>query len=330
MEFGENKILVSSFSNFIVRIFVVGYKNKGESNVILFFDQDKVVFSAIVDCYKMNDKNLTIEILKKYGVKKLDFACWTHPHDDHSPGFDDVVLAYSGPQTIVYHPGFRFENFDPQILKSECTSANNVYSNLASLNRKKPYKGSLLQCIDTIPNHRNSYDYILVDKDDNKKEVVFGFLTPFKQFVCQYGYLKCKQKLSNVNDLSISFVMSVDKYDFFFGGDTELKNAAMISEKCVSNMRWVKVPHHCSDGAEIIANRLDDEQFDCAASTVFSPKLPLSTIQDIYKSKGRLFMTQLNSNPSLKDYGIVQFDYRFGKDKIKISTTLYDNAYEYK
>ena len=326
---GESSIQISSFSNFLVRIFVVGYKNEGEANVILFFDQTKVVFSAIVDCYKKDGLNLTSEILDKYNVKELDFACWTHPHDDHSPGFDEVVLAHAGKNTIVYHPGFRFSNFDPQILKSECKSAQDVYKKLAKLNRKKIYKGSLLQCIDTIPRNRNTLDYVLVDESGVKKEALFTFLTPFKANVYQYGFLRCKKKLTSVNDLSISFVMSLDKYDFFFGGDTESKNANMICDKDVSDMRWVKVPHHCSDGAQSIADRLDKDQLDCAASTVYSPQLPLPIIQNIYKSKGHLFMTQLNGDPNLKDYGIIQFDYRFGKDKIKISTTLYDNAYEY-
>lgn len=324
---GPIKIPISSFENFIVRIFVVGYKNEGEACVILFFDYERILLSMIVDCYKKDDLIMTAKILDKYGVKKIDLACWTHPHDDHSPGFDDVVGKYSDEKTIVYHPGFKFKNFDPEILRKECTSSKTVFENLKKLNQN--YNGNLLHCIDVDPANDNSRRYLFV-AGNVEKELEFCFLTPFKEFVCQYDYIKNEKKVINVNDFSISFIMSLDKYVFYFGGDAENQNAQKISDDDVFDMRWVKVPHHCSLGGKSIADRLDENMLDCAASTVYSPQLPKTTIQNIYKSKGRLFMTQKNAGDIFSDFGIIQFDYLFENDRIKIIPTLYNNATEYR
>ena len=93
----SRSIFVSSFANFKVRIYVIGYRNIGESIVVFMIDDnkgvDKVVFSMIIDCYKKGDLNIAMDLLKKHGVSELDFAIWTHPHDVHSPGFDEIIYG---------------------------------------------------------------------------------------------------------------------------------------------------------------------------------------------------------------------------------------------
>lgn len=325
----NNEIHISSFSNFLVRIFVIGYKNEGESNVVLFFDGDNVVFSMIIDCFKKENLNLASDLLVKYGVKKLDLAFWTHPHDDHSPGFDDIISNFLSPKTIVYFPRFLFPNFTPGVLKSECAAAQKVYSNLEQINKGRSFRNPLLRTIDVNPGDTNFREYVLLDDEGHQKDFVIEFLTPIRPYIEQFGYLGCQEKLVDVNELSISFVMSLDSYDFYFGGDAEKKHVNVIDPTRIANMKWVKVPHHCSKNAKFIARNLVKGYFVCAVSTVFSPQLPKVDVQNEYKSKGRLFMTQLNTNPSLSEYGIVQFDCKFEQDKVKISPILYGNAYEY-
>ncbi len=325
----NNEIHVSSFSNFIVRIFVIGYKNEGESNVILFFDGNNVVFSMLVDCFKKDNLNVASDLLKKYGVKKLDIAFWTHPHDDHSPGFDDIVSDFLSSKTIVYFPRFEFPNFNPQILKSCCVAAQRVSNNLEQINKKRSKKNPLLRRVDVNPGDNYSRDFILIDDATHKtKEFIIRFLTPIRPYIEQFGFQGCPEKLTDINELSISFTMSLDSYIFYFGGDAEKKHVNLIEPTEIAKMRWVKVPHHCSENSKKITRYLT-KNFNCAASTVYSPQLPKVNIQNEYKKKGRLFMTQLDGRPNLNDYGIVEFDYRFEKDRIIISPILYGNAYEY-
>ena len=325
----KDKIHISSFSNLTIKIFVIGYKNKGEANLVIFLDDDKAVFSMIIDCYEKDDLNLTQDILKSYKIENLDFACWTHPHDDHSPGFSKVISQCLGKKTRVYLPDFQIERIDEDVLKNESISAKDELTGLEMLAKGRSLHNPLLLKIDVNVGDENKHLYTLVDQFGNEKPIYIHFLTPFKHYLDNYGFQTKNCKIKNLNELSISFILSVDDYKFYFGGDTEGKHANLINDDDIAGIRWVKVPHHCSNGGKSLAKRLAGDRLDCAASTVFSPQLPIPNVQKIYKNKCRLFMTQLNESWHLSDYGVIQFDYRFEKDKVKISIKLFDNACEY-
>lgn len=325
----KNRIHISSFSNLTIRIFVIGYKNEGEANLVIFLDGDKAVFSMIIDCFEQEGLNLTQDILNLYKIKSLDFACWTHPHDDHSPGFGKVVSQCLGEKTRVYLPDFKIERIDEEVLKRESTSAKEVLKDLEELAKGRSLHNPLLLRINVNVGDENKHHYTLVDQFGNEKPVYIQFFTPFKHYIDNYGFRTDDCKIKNLNELSISFVLSVDNYKFYFGGDTEGKHANLIHDDDIADIRWVKVPHHCSNGAKKLAKRLATGRLDSAASTVFSPQLPIPDVQKIYKNRCRLFMTQLNESRPWGDYGIIQFDYRFEIDKVKISIKLFDNACEY-
>ena len=63
---------VSSFENLIVSIFVIGYKNIGESIVVLFRDicdgSEKIIMSMVIDSYEKEDFNMIRKVLSKYHV----------------------------------------------------------------------------------------------------------------------------------------------------------------------------------------------------------------------------------------------------------------------
>ena len=334
----SRSVFVSSFANFKVRIYVIGYRNIGESIVVFMIDDnkgvDKVVFSMIIDCYKKGDLNIAMDLLKKHGVSELDFAIWTHPHDDHSPGFDEIISSFASSKTKVFLPRFEFENFDPGVLTKKCKRANLVSKALLAIEKNKFGKNGLLHPIYTDPDYPFAPQIIFVDEHSDppiSKLCTFYFLTPVTKLIEPYTFIGNPEKIHEVNELSISFVMSLDGYEFYFGGDSENEHVKKIKKEDVANMRWVKVPHHCSDGAFYIADALDKDRFDFAVSTVYGSKLPMKPIQDIYKNKGMLFMTQLRGASKLIDYGVVQFDYhQFDQSKIKVETTLYGNADQYK
>ena len=93
----KKEITFTSFENLVLSIYLVGYKNIGESIVVLFHDAGKEekepVFSFVVDSYKKDDLFLTKKILDDNEVKGLDIVCWTHPHRDHTPGIDEIVVT---------------------------------------------------------------------------------------------------------------------------------------------------------------------------------------------------------------------------------------------
>ncbi|MBR3519763.1 MAG: hypothetical protein IKN77_06580 [Paludibacteraceae bacterium] len=327
---------ISSFDNLIVSLFVIGYKNIGESIVVLFRDKtnegEKVVMSMVVDSYETKELKLVNEVLKKHNVQNLDFVCWTHPHWDHSPGIDELIKKMFHNDIVIFTPKFYYPNLTSDLLRGESERADEIFSNIWKLVEKHPNIKEIWRTISANGDcFTNTYPMCISPNDDNEyKELIFHFLTPLGYRTDKYA-IKGNQ-FSKPNELSVSFVMSIDGYDFYFGGDAENEHVMGIDTETIKNMRWIKVPHHCSNGAINIANNLGP-QFDYAASTVYkSSGLPNKDVQNIYAKAGSLHMTQLEELGDYYldyEYGIVQYDYHFKKNEAFVDITTYGNAGQY-
>ena len=80
-----SKIRLYSNSLFF-EVYLIGYNSQGESILFFLRTDEGVIYSGVVDCYTYKSINKTIDLLKKENIEKIDFLCWTHPHDDHSLG----------------------------------------------------------------------------------------------------------------------------------------------------------------------------------------------------------------------------------------------------
>lgn len=327
---------VSSFEHLIVSIFVIGYKNIGESIVILFRDVlnndiGRVIMSMVIDSYEKKELNLTRKILSKYHVERLDFVCWTHPHCDHSPGIDSLIKDMFHDNIVIFSPKFYYGNLTADILKSECSRTPEIFDNIWKLVSEHPNYSEIWRTISANGDATHPYQLQLLTKDGiYNKDVCFYFLTPIGSRTDRFA-IKGNQ-FNSPNELSVSFVMSIDGYDFFFGGDTENEHANSINTEIIQDFRWIKVPHHCSLGAKFIADHLGPK-FDYAASTVYtSSSLPKEEIQNIYATVGNLHMTQLKENKNYKlqhEYGIIQYDYHFTNNETIVNINTYGNAGPY-
>jgi len=327
---------VSSFDNLIVSLFVIGYKNIGESIIVLFRDKtdegEGVIMSMVIDSYETRELKLVYEVLKKYNVQKLDFVCWTHPHWDHSPGIDKLIKKMFHDDIVIFSPKFYYPNLTSDLLKDESKKADEIFSNIWKLVEKHPNIKEIWRTISANGDYiTNVYPmHILSNDDTDSKELFFRFLTPLGYRTDEYA--TGGKQFSKPNELSISFVMSLNDYDFYFGGDTENEHVMGIDAEIIKNMRWIKVPHHCSNGAINIANNLGP-RFDYAASTVYKLSgLPNKAVQNIYAKAGSLHMTQLEEVGDYHleyEYGIIQYDYHFKKNEAFVDITTYGNAEQY-
>ena len=217
------------------------------------------------------------------------------------------------------------------LLKSESLKTPEIFDNIWNQVKDHPNFSEIWRTISANGDATHPYQLQLITKDGSShKDVCFFFLTPIGSRTDVFA-TKGKQ-FGKPNELSVSFILSVDGYDFFFGGDTENEHAAEISKEIVRGMRWIKVPHHCSLGAKIIADRVGP-QFDYAASTVYkSSDLPKENVQNIYAKAGSLYMTQLEENDDYKllyEYGVIQFDYHFSDAETIVDISTYGNAGQY-
>lgn len=325
----KKKIEISSCADMIVSIFVVGYKGQGESIVVLFRDAAKVAFSMVIDCYEVKDYNITKSILKKYGVKSLNVMCWTHPHWDHTKGIDGLFETYFGDDTIVFFPQYYFGDHKKSLLQKQCLQAPAIFDKIWDKVKDLPDRHNRFRTISGYGDKTNLYPMLLsfADKLTQDRMVCFYFLTPSCDLLNEYA-IEDKDS-GKPNEFSISFMMSIDGYGFFFGGDVENESADNIENSIVEEFRWIKVPHHCSSGAKSIAERLGPK-VDFSVSTVHNPSgLPHKDIQNIYAQQDRLLhMTELVAEKK-KKYGVVQYDYRFNDKEIVVDLTTYANAGRY-
>lgn len=285
----------------------------------------------VIDSYEKEGLNLIRKILSKYDVDKLDFVCWTHPHYDHSPGIDTLIRDMFHDDIVIFSPKFYYGNLMPDMLKSECAKTPDIFNNIWNLIEKHPNFSQIWRTISANGDATHQYPMQLLTKDGTcQKDINLYFLTPLGSKTDIYA-IKGKE-FSKPNELSVSFVLSIDGYDFFFGGDTENDHANGIDNNIIQDMRWIKVPHHCSLGAKSIADSLGPK-FDYAASTVYtSSSLPREEIQELYAQAGTLHMTQLKENDNYKlssEYGIIQYDYHFANSETVVDIITYGNAGQY-
>lgn len=324
-------IHISSFSNFKISIFLIGYKNIGESIVVLFkdclTDPARVFFSFVVDSYKNANIFVTKKILEDNHVTSLDMVYWTHPHKDHTPGIDTIVETFFKSEMVFFQPKYYFGNIQKDLLKDESEFTEDANSVLDEFLKSKDKDYANRRTVIGEGDMTHNYPIKMLAADGTSKELIFFFLTPIGRFIDKYSIRG--NEISRPNDLSISFVMSVDGYDFYFGGDAEKDHVNNIEKESIRGMRWIKVPHHCSKGGRFICDNLGP-RFDFAASTVYSSSgLPSDEIQNLYAAKGHLFMTQLKNEENVRDYGVVEFDYCFRDEDILVNIHTYGNAGEY-
>lgn len=326
MRYSNRTICLSSIDNLILKIYVIGYKNIGEALLILFIDKkdNNVVFSIVVDCYEVDDFNITDKYLEKYGVKKLDLICWTHPHTDHSLGLDKIIKKYYDENMLIFLPELYFGKFSEDVLQKESAKTEEIHKNIVNSIKLK-------ENIRYISANADLSCAYLIDikgvEDTSIKYMNLYFLTPVSSLINYYALYG--KSFSKPNNLSISFVMSLDGYNFYFGGDTENPHISYIPKEIIKQFRWIKVPHHCSLGARHIADHLGTN-LDFSASTVFySRKLPVKYIQELYKNSSRLFMTQKEQDQANSHYGVIEFIYLFSRDSIECQVNTYGNAHEY-
>lgn len=326
MRYPNKTINLSSFNNLILKIYVIGYKNIGEAILVLFIDKkdNSVALSLVIDCYEIEEFNITDLYLKKHGAKYIDLICWTHPHTDHSIGLDKLIKNYYNDSMLIFLPDFYHGKFAQDILRDEAAKTVKIHSTIIdSVKFKKN-----LMFISANADLGKSYSIDLKSLENGSvKYLDLYFLTPVNSLLNSYATFG--RTFNKPNNLSISFIMSLDEYNFFFGGDTEAPHANRIPSEIIKQFRWIKIPHHCSFGAKHIAENLGDN-LDFSASTVFySRNLPVKDIQDLYSDRSRLFMTQKEPDQKDSNYGVIEFIYLFSSNYIECQTNTYGNAYEY-
>lgn len=305
-------------SGFHVKVFVIGYGCFGESTLVLFLDGGVVFFSIVIDCYHYKEDranftlliNKTADILDDYHVGRLDVLCWTHPHDDHSKGFPRLISKYCDGATRVVFPMYVQDN-KADIVKYGVVSK----CNLDFIFQKNKEHKALAHPIGVADFRENVIEEFQVNEifsSDELAHVRISAITPISSRLSEYVN---DSLCSDPNELSISVVLDINGYGFFFGGDTKNNHIELARHALIKQCRFVKIPHHSSPTADKLMSYLPTE-LDAICTTVFKwgkSNLPNeSVIQQYHQFNADIYSTNSHLG-STYPIGIIEYDYDFSR-----------------
>ena len=290
----SNIFLKNPVDSFIINVYTIGYKSKGESIYISFESENKEFFyDVLIDCYK-TDVNISKEILDIVKInKKIDCICLTHYHDDHFLGLNEIIDEYSKKGTKVLVPDVDCESS----LSEEAVSMRNEIAEIVKYGRTK--KGTVKK-ISEPQNIVN--DSILT----NDKKIEFGILaiSPISKITMRNVGRKPEQ--IEQNDYSISLLIYLDDLRFLFTGDIMNNTINELNENYKVN--YLKIPHHCSKDSNKLLKKIDtNEHTVCVATNYQASGLPNVEMLNNYKDiTDELYITKNGSND---DFGIIHTKY---------------------
>lgn len=255
--------------NLFLTIYLIGYSDEGESILFTITSKkpgDRLFYIGIIDSYAKNNINITIELLEKlankYNTKnkKVDFLCWTHPHDDHTKGMAKIIKKYCDSTTLIATPDVFYMK---EILSDE---SKKVIECIFNRNHKKRVENRMKLKVLT---DENRLQIINIGEGNNKLQMVIENYGP-------YPNIACMQNLDTIdlNKLSTSLMITFNGLNVFLGGDAQNMNIKSFNN-LPDRINLIKIPHHTSLTSNHLTNLLNKvELAEIACTTIFNNKLP--------------------------------------------------------
>lgn|GEM_PF-6229720 len=299
---------VENINEITLDVFTIGYSEKGESQVILLYDniKNQCLFCFVIDCYSTATFHKTKDILDQYNISNIDYFIWTHTDEDHSVGIDILVDNYCSAKTNFYLPeGVDGSGSD---VFSYSDDIKNCLEKINSLNKNQNYSVHTL----TLPTGGNLEIARKTIKEE-KTTKQFNFqvfcVAPFSAIIRRRKLAKeAGVTHINANDFSIATVFKVGELSLLFSGDIENQTINLIPDYHFEGLSYVKTPHHTSNTStkllDKIGNSFDGIKIPTAVTTTYKVfNLPKSELIEEY----RKFVTSFNSTGrGTEGYGCVK------------------------
>ena len=310
-------ISISDRRNLLIKVYVIGYSNRGESICILFLDagyDNKVLYSIVIDSFKYKGLNETVEILNQCGIdkEKLNMLVWSHPDYDHTYGINEIINKFCNENTMVILPyDLNGEVWNNVKYNRE---DKNIVQNILKLTRRK-YKSHETTC---VPEKMFVPFKNLVFND------LIGDLSATIQAVSPHGsrinYLLESHSEIHKNDLSLCLQIDIGneyKYSLVFLSDIENDGIEMLYPKCYESPVFIKIPHHASSTSNKFCNMISslEEKPYIACTTIYkSQKLPEKELLKEYRKNVRQVDCTGFSRSGKQNYGLIEYTFDFYND----------------
>lgn len=294
-----------------IDIHCIGKNPRGEGIVFVVRKNNYVIYSAIID------QNIDKKFLKNKGIEKLDLICWTHPHDDHTEGLKDTINKYTSSKTKILVPN-GISDFRKYMSK-KCKSA---YRPIRRINRRNSKKnGEYVEV--------NSYtvmEYTYVDKSGKNLNIKINSLAPISSRINNIR----NNKNSNLNELSVCLLISVNDICFLFASDiyNNVINDMSIDVEKFKNIIYYKIPHHGSEKSNYLLDSIPlSDNNRIAVSTIYKnngqDKTPSINLLNKYIEKGiKVYCTSesyMKNTEERYNFGIVSI-------RIQMENTMQEKA----
>ena len=308
---------------------LIGYKEKGECILFFLKADGNIIYSGLVDCFVNEKEYVVSDLLVTEHVSRLDFVCWTHPHDDHTVGLDKIVNDFCDEKTL-----FWMSPFISKDVKMCSAEARQLYDSLFEILESKKKKRMTI---------REASDAKILEKFQcYGNSVVNPYIFEIRSFAPDSNLLaslKIKDRFDMGNIYSIGLIINVGHFYIILAGDVENRTIKCIPDfslDIANQIDYIKIPHHSSLTASGFVDRLNDLDITApavATTTVYRiHKLPNKEILKKYAiwgpnveiySTGNVENAQLDMN----EHGIIKTTFDIlARNEIPIKTYLAGNA----
>lgn len=317
-------IFLNNLVEFKMYLYIIGYKNKGESIIFILREKNEIYFSSIIDSYKRSDCEIIKKILEEeHKLEKFNYIFWTHPHEDHSTGLEEIVANYSNEKTVFITPQYvelskkNLNAKEKQVLKKMIKNAG-----------KYKYQKTFVN--DGGENLIFEQDFISISEGQR-----FSFT--IKSLAPHSGVLEEIRKKSKrkVNDFSICLKFELSSkelgvsYSILLTGDIENKTIELLNKKKLKEINLLKIPHHASATSDILAEKIENDtpnQMIACTTSYKTGNLPKrEVLQNYLKNYEDIIILGKEKEDNDCDYGVLTLE----GDLKKFEMTYYlDGLYE--
>ena len=302
---------------------IIGYHNQGESIVFFVRTDGYIAYAGLVDCYKTKDINVVKMLLEKEQIKKLDFVCWTHPHDDHTVGMDEIWDEYCTDETCFYCTDI--VTADPDLYSEEALEVFGKITDIHKLHKKK----------------KTDITYV-TDFKQLERLMCVGNAMQYEFKICSFapksamlGEREISNKEEQGNIYSVGLYLFLGEYSVMLAGDVENQTLRRIKDDDMEYpVDYIKIPHHGSVSASFLPDKLKNLEIlaPSIATTTLSRRqgLPQKEIIENYFKWGcqEIYATGNieNHNSYGCGYGIIKTTFDILEKNEYIETELFGNA----
>lgn len=319
-------LFINDIRELCFSIYVIGYSDQGESILLILKEKssEKVLYSIVVDCYEEDNLHKTIELLTTNNINNIHLLCWTHPDEDHSKGLLKLINEKCNSSTIfllpegVYGKETDVINYNDEDIK--------VINKINSFNENRNYT------VRSVSVHPELCQPILknIYKDSiNPTSVTFAIsaLAPCSPVLRRR--IENEPKKVKKNDFSIALLINIGELQFLLSGDIENQTIGMIGKEYLSDLCFIKTPHHTSKSSNILLKKLDNSnKVSVVCTTVYASNfLPDPDLISEYKKYCEKFHSTGLKSDNGESFGIVEYEFDVVEKEIS-KLELFGNAIE--